>query len=95
MDHSAVPIVWVGPEPDSERIAAVRADIGHNLSGMKRPSRLIYHHVQLTNDSEGPCVVLWGRERQSCFYAEYHAETKWVSLDEMAEMIDDGHGDPA
>ena len=48
-----------------------------------KPSKLIFHHVFLTEDVEGPCVFVWGEKEDDEFYhCEYLSDPQWSSFDE-------------
>lgn len=38
---------------------------------------LIFHHVFLTQDSEGPSVFVWGKEGSDSYQCEYSEKTTW------------------
>jgi hypothetical protein len=47
------------------------------------PSELIFHHVFLTKDLDGPCVFVWGEKGSDAFHCEYVEKTEWKTLAEM------------
>ena len=60
---------------------AVKFDITWNLNPILRdPSLLIFHHVFLTKDYDGPCVCVWGVEGSDAFHCEYVEKPQWSNL---------------
>ena len=58
-------------------------DIERNLSSVDQPSNLIFHHIFLTEDYKGPCVLVWGEEGDDeYFHCEYHFATEWQTAEE-------------
>ena len=47
------------------------------------PSDLMFHHVFLTRDLDGPCVFVWGEKGSDAFHCEYIEKTEWKTLAEM------------
>ena len=79
-------ICWHGDPPDEEIGAATVKDLTESfyhdgeceIAG--GPGGLMFHHIFLTDDMEGPCVFVWGSENTpTTFHCEYHSETEWVS----------------
>lgn len=47
------------------------------LLDCEKASGLIFHHVFLTDEMEGPCVFVWGRDESNAYQCEYHPHTVW------------------
>jgi hypothetical protein len=82
-DHyqGAVTLVWEEsdePRPDGVD-AAVIEDIRQSLWGLSAPGDLITHHVKLSDDWDGPSVLVWGEEDSDAFHCVYQSTTKWVT----------------
>lgn len=43
------------------------------------PGRLVFHHVFLTRDHDGPLVFVWGVEGDDAFHCEYVEHTEWAT----------------
>jgi len=65
------------PEVMSALDLAVKADIQWNLSEVKHPSMVIFHHVFLNKNYNGPCVFVWGDEKDDYFHCEYVETPEW------------------
>jgi hypothetical protein len=64
-------IKWDG-ETHPEYEPKVREEIAHLFdNGLACAADLIFHHIDLGADFHGPCIMLWGKENDPCFYAEY------------------------
>lgn len=76
---------WIGPRPvdDGEIEAFVRSDMRRAGVNMRKPQRLVFSTVVLTDDYDGPVVHVTGGKRK--FHASYEPKAKWVSLDEFEE----------
>lgn len=76
-------LVWHDTDTDIakslERI--VQDDLRRNME--EDPSGLIFHHVFLTRDMDGPCVFVWGEKGSNAFHCEYHEKTEWKTLAEI------------
>lgn len=72
---------WHGIRPvdSGEMEEATRADMRLGGVDMRKPSNLIFSTVILTDDWEGPSVMVWGKRGSKKFHAEYSPKTKWVS----------------
>lgn len=81
VDHSVARIHWIGDAPSPEIVAKVRENISKELEDLSVPAKLIYHHLALTRDYEGPAVVLSGNAEISGFDAEYFETFKPVTFD--------------
>lgn len=80
---------WHGVLPPNltEVEEQVKADIKWNFDLLESPSKLIFHHVFLTNDYKGPSVIIWGEEGDDeCFHCEYYTVTKLISLDDEEDI---------
>lgn len=82
-------LMWHGklpPELDEVEKTVIE-DIEQNLESVEEPSKLIFHHVFLTNDYKGPSVLVWGNENDNVYYhCEYHPTTQWSSLDDVEDI---------
>ena len=47
------------------------------LAECKKPSRLVFHHIFLTKDYEGPCIFVWGEKDSDEYHCEYVESTIW------------------
>ena len=77
MDWSNLGLVWRdGNTPPDEVIAKVREEIRTDLSGLAKPSDLVFHTVFLGDDYENdPCVVISGfPDREDAFDAGYYVD---------------------
>ena len=44
---------------------------------------VMFHHVFLTRDLDGPCVFVWGEKSSDAFHCEYVEKTEWKTLAEI------------
>ena len=57
---------------------ATVADLNRLLENLEGdPSKLIFHHIFLTKDYDGPCVFVWGEEGNDHFNCEYVETPQW------------------
>jgi hypothetical protein len=59
------------------------ADLKHSMGDLKHPSQLVFHHIFLTEDYDGPCVFVWGEEGSEAFHCEYCEKTEWKTGEEL------------
>lgn len=83
MSKNEAPFEWVGIRPvdNGEMEAIVRADMRAAGVNMKKPKKLVFSTVLLTDNMDGPSVTVWGQKRYRSFIAEYTPKTEWVSID--------------
>lgn len=43
----------------------------------EKPSDLVFHHIFLTKDYEGPCVFVWGEKDSDEYHCEYVESNVW------------------
>lgn len=86
MDHSEAELHWEGVTPSAEIIAKVRADLRTSLPDLRRAEDLIFHAVFLSDDMDGPIVMLSGRA-EGGFHAEYFPDPEWMSIEELEEEL--------
>ncbi len=66
-----ISLAWKGPVPLDDIVERTIADI-RTLWGLGKPSSLIFHHADLIDDVNGPCVMVWGVEGDDeHFHCEY------------------------
>lgn len=78
------PFEWRGIRPvdNGEMEEIVRADMRQAGVNMRKPKRLIFSTVLLTDDLYGPSVVVWSEKRSKSFHAQYQPKTEWVTMAE-------------
>jgi hypothetical protein len=48
------------------------------------PSSMIFHHIFLTDDMNGPTIIAYGKENNSNdIFLEYFEKPDWISLEEF------------
>ena len=82
-----IKIMWHGALPSTENVLdleeLVTQDIKKTLDSIEKPSNLIFHHVFLSDDYNGPSVLVWGKEGDDEYYhCEYHLHTEWEFTEE-------------
>lgn len=85
MSKKEAPFEWFGVRPvdNGEMEAFVRADMRDCGVNMRKPKRLVFSVVILTDDINGPSVTVWGSKGTKSFIAEYRPKTEWVSINEI------------
>ena len=70
---------------DEDTIARVEDAVRHDveLIDVEDPGSLIFHHVFLTKDYDGPHVFVWGVEGDDSFHCKYHDKTEWKTSAEL------------
>jgi uncharacterized protein YndB with AHSA1/START domain len=64
----------------------VLEDILQNVDRIDKPIDLITHTVFLSDDTNGPSVLVWGEDGDDeHFHCEYHEVTQWISLSDAEE----------
>lgn len=43
----------------------------------EKPSDLVFHHIFLTKDYEGPCIFVWGEKDSDEYHCEYVESNVW------------------
>lgn len=59
----------------------VKRDV--ELLDCENPGSLVFHHVFLTRDYDGPSVFVWGIEGDDSFHCEYSEKTVWKTAAEF------------
>lgn len=80
-------IKWDGePHPEFEDI--IQKEVGELLeNGLARASDLIFHHIWLEDDPEGPTIFVCGAEGDEAFHVEYLPSCKMVSAAESEPRL--------
>ena len=87
-----IQLKWHKEIPDNilEIESIVKQDlskVNDDLEG--KCSNLIFHHVFLTDDYDGPLVIVWGEEGDNDFYhCEYDPKPNWSSIKEWNDSED-------
>lgn len=59
------------------------ADLKHSMEDLEHPSQLVFHHIFLTKDYDGPSVFVWGEEGSDAFHCEYCEKTEWKTSEKL------------
>lgn len=87
MNIAEIKIVWHGEVPDQTSVeAAVRSDVFDELCDLDKPEDLVFHTVFLSDDIDGPCVIVWGKDGSPDLHAEYHEASEWVTVSEAQRL---------
>lgn len=74
------------PIPDQQAVeATVRASILAGVSCWRTPEKLIFHEINLTDDPEGPCVIVSGKPGRDAFDCAYHETNSYVPLNALED----------
>ncbi len=82
---SEAELIWQGEYPASV-VEKVRADFEKNLAHLPSAFNLVCHIIFLTDEDDGPSVVVHGVEGSDALYCEYLPETVWVPFDGANEV---------
>ena len=80
-------LVWHGVQPVNlpEVQDLVKQDMISCLSGLQKPSDLIFHTVFLSNNLDGEHVIIWGvSDDNMYFHCQWH-ETGDIDVTNVAE----------
>lgn len=89
-DHQMeIKLEWHNTDEEIQKIyqSVVIADIQDNLEDLEHASSLIFHHVFVGEDMDGPHVFVWGKDGSDAFQCEYHMDTKWESISDLGDDI--------
>lgn len=80
-----VALGWDTDRPDGTD-EVVANDLRRHLevSLLRRPSGLIFHHVFLAGCLDGPSVLVYGKPGSDVFWCKYSPITEWRSYSEAA-----------
>lgn len=88
-----ITLKWHGTVPEEinrdDLEFKVLKDIKLSLSGLDRPSDLIFHAVFLSPGYDGPHIAVWGEAEDNLhFHCQYYEKGEWTSLNEELEDND-------
>jgi hypothetical protein len=85
-DGTSIALKWDTDHPEGADLVVVR-DLRRNIerSVLRKPSKLIFHHVFLTADHDGPHVFVYGKPGSPVFWCKYCPTTEWVSAGEATQ----------
>lgn len=65
----------------SEKIAELEDIVREDVARLdiEVPGKLVFHHVLLTRDHDGPLVFVWGKEGDDAFHCEYVENPEWTT----------------
>ena len=76
-------LIWEGEPPkitEDQKLLLAR-EIVWLESSVIDTSDLIFHTIDLTSDTEGPCIIVFGKDgNQSDLFLEYHEESKMIPI---------------
>jgi hypothetical protein len=75
--NATIELIWHGEKPDNAEDAVIADMREADLLDIK-PEDLIFHTVWLTDDMEGPHVLVWGEN--GAFHAKYDDKSGLVHL---------------
>lgn len=86
-----IKLKWHGEIPDN--ILEIEPIVMQDLSSIDKDldgcSTLIFHHVFLTDDYDGPLVFVWGEKDDDEFYhCKYDPNPNWSSIKDWDETED-------
>jgi len=72
------------PAKANELVGITTTDLERLMEDLEGdPSKLVFHHIFLTRDYDGPCVFVWGEEGSDAFHCEYVEKPEWKTSDEL------------
>jgi hypothetical protein len=70
------------PELTEEQSKKLASELAYLTEQLEQPGDLIFHHVWLTEDTDGPVIMVYGKDEvHDTFFMTYYEETEWVTLD--------------
>lgn len=79
-------LVWEGDTPElteNEKLLLAR-EIVYMEQLTDDPSSMIFHHIFLTDDTNGPTIIAYGKEEnKEDIFLEYFETPDWISLEEF------------
>jgi hypothetical protein len=74
------------PELTEEQSKKLAGELAYLTEQLEKPGDLIFHHVWLTEDTDGPMVMVYGKDDVTdTFFMTYYEETEWTTLGEEDE----------
>lgn len=71
------------PELTEEQSKKLAGELAYLTEQLEEPGDLIFHHVWLTEDTDGPMIMVYGKDDvRDTFFMSYYEETEWTTLDE-------------
>lgn len=71
------------PELTEEQSKKLAGELAYLTEQLEEPGDLIFHHVWLTEDTNGPMIMVYGKDDvRDTFFMSYYEETEWTTLDE-------------
>lgn len=84
-------IEWHGeyPELTADQSTKLAGELAYLSKELEQPGNLIFHTVWLTEDQDGPSVMIYGRpDYPDTFFMTYYEETKWVTLEQDEDEME-------
>lgn len=77
------------PELTEDQRKKIAGELAYLTEQVDEPGDLIFHHIWLTEDMDGPTVMVYGKpEQPATFFMSYYKETKWVPLEEDSDEVE-------
>lgn len=71
------------PELTEEQSKKLTGELDYLTEQLEEPGDLIFHNVWLTEDTDGPMIMVYGKDDvRDTFFMSYYEETEWTTLDE-------------
>ena len=71
------------PELNEQQTKKLTGELAYLTEQLDQPGDLFFHHFWLTEDTDGPVIMIYGKEDVSdTLYMSYYAETNWITLDQ-------------
>lgn len=80
-------LVWVNelPELSKDENSCLSKEIFYIENITDSPASMIYHHIFLTDDMDGPTVLAYGKnDNHDDIFLEYFEKPVWVSLEDFS-----------
>lgn len=78
------------PELTEDQRKKLASELAYLTEQLENPGDLIFHHVWLTEDENGPMILVYGKDGVSdTFFMTYYEETEWTTLEEDSNALED------
>lgn len=78
------------PELTEDQRKKLAGELAYLTEQIENPSDLIFHHVWLTEDTDGPMILVYGKDGvPDTFFMTYYEETEWTTLEEDSDALED------
>jgi hypothetical protein len=71
------------PELTEDQRKKLASELAYLTEDLDQPGDLIFHHIWITEDTDGPMIMVYGKSDQpKTFFMSYYEKTEWTIVDQ-------------